>query len=100
MTILGVCTVMDTHITSGGHIQTLDKVIHYLAEFFQYAVHYIFANFKMMSNTCKKTDIFLTEICMRLLDNNLLCINVEDDIWKSFKQVVNTLIKGFASGLH
>ncbi len=50
---------MDTHITSGGHIQTLDKVIHYLAEFFQYAVHYIFANFKMMSNTCKKTEIFL-----------------------------------------
>jgi hypothetical protein len=67
---------MDTHITSGDRmcvcvcvcVKSFYVVIHYLAGIFQYAVHYIFANFKIISNTRMKTEI-LTEICMRLLEN-------------------------------
>jgi hypothetical protein len=32
--------------------------MHYLAEIFQYTVDYVFANFRMMSNTGMKTEIF------------------------------------------
>jgi hypothetical protein len=39
-----------------------DEVIHYLAEIFQFYVPYIFANFKMMSNTGIKTDIFYRKL--------------------------------------
>jgi hypothetical protein len=35
-----------------------DEVIHYLAEIVQYAVHYVFENLKMMSNTHMKAEIF------------------------------------------
>jgi hypothetical protein len=38
-------------------MQTLYKVIHYLAEIFPYAIHEVFANFKMMSKTRMKTEI-------------------------------------------
>jgi hypothetical protein len=33
------------------------EVIHYLAKIFQYAIHQVFANFKMMSKTRMKTEI-------------------------------------------
>jgi hypothetical protein len=59
---------MDTHIISGDPIKLFYVVIHNLAENFQYAVHYIFANFNMMPDTAWKRN-FLTEIYMRLLES-------------------------------
>jgi hypothetical protein len=49
---------MDTHITRGDRMQPFYVVIHYLAEISQSAVHYIFANFKMISNIRMKPEIF------------------------------------------
>jgi hypothetical protein len=57
---------MDMHITSGDGMHGF--LCGYVAEIFQYAVHYIFANFKMMSNPALKLK-FLKEICIRPLEN-------------------------------
>jgi hypothetical protein len=45
------------------------EVIHYLAKFFEYAVHYIFQVSKGYPTPALKLK-FLTEICMRLLENS------------------------------
>jgi hypothetical protein len=59
---------MDTHIISGDRIKPFYVVIHNLAEIFQYAVHYVFANFNIIPDTAWKRN-FLTEIYMQLLES-------------------------------
>jgi hypothetical protein len=72
------------------------EVIYYLAEIFQYIVHYIFSNFKIMSNTRIKTEIFDRNLhaAVRELLSVGSCTNSVDVILKNSNQVVETLTKG------
>jgi hypothetical protein len=79
------------------------EVIYYLAVIFHYAVHCIFASFKMMFNTRMKTEIIYWNLHAaneEQLPAAIMCTNVVDIILKNFNQIVDTLMKGYASGLH
>jgi hypothetical protein len=52
----------------------------------------------MKSNICMKTEIFDKNLHV-LLKTVIICRNVGDIILKNFNQVVDTLMKGFATGL-
>jgi hypothetical protein len=75
------------------------EVIHFLVKIFQDAVHYVFPNFKMMFNNHLKTENFHRNLHVAV-GELIICTNVVDIIFKNFNQVVDTLMKGFASGLH
>ncbi len=68
------------------------------SEKFHSASHYFLQISKLCPLPLRKLK-FLTEICLRRLDNSYhFCTTVVDSVLKSFSQVADTLIEGFACG--